>query len=124
MYSDFFKNFLAHPDNKDLVKLNDEAAIKSSIRNIILTNPYERPHNPTFGSGLNILLFEPMSDTIEDLIKDKIKYSLSNFEKRVEVQGVRVSADFDKGIYNVEIQYRILNYSTASILNLPLKKIR
>jgi phage baseplate assembly protein W len=123
-YSDFFTNFLAHPDNKELVKLNNEAAIKRSLKNIILTDNYERPHNPKFGASLSSLLFEPMTDITESSIKDKIYYSIKTYEPRVEIQSVIVQGDYDRGSYDIQVQYRILNNNQESNLNLVLKKIR
>ena len=43
--------------------------VKSNIRNLLLTTPGERPHQPTLGSNLSNILFENITN---DLINDMI----------------------------------------------------
>ena len=43
-------------------------AIKNNIINFFLTNPGERPDNPSFGGGLRRFVFEQLSDENVDLI--------------------------------------------------------
>ena len=50
LYSDFYTNLNAHPDTKQLVVNRNEDAIIRSIRNLILTDKYERPFQPDVGS--------------------------------------------------------------------------
>ncbi len=45
-WSDLDLDFLAHPVTKDIVLKRDVEAIKRSVRNLIMTNPHERPFQP------------------------------------------------------------------------------
>ena len=58
-FTDLDLNFFAHPVTKDVTTKIDEQAIKSSVRNLILTSNYEKPFHPEIGSPLKSLLFEP-----------------------------------------------------------------
>ena len=46
-YKDLDLNFRAHPVTKDVVKRTGNAAIIGAVRNLILTNLYEKPFQPT-----------------------------------------------------------------------------
>ena len=57
-YTDMDLNITPHPSSGDLVLKQDKEAVKRSVRNIMLTNNYERPFKPNFGANLRGLLFE------------------------------------------------------------------
>ena len=44
-FKDISGSFLMNPLNNDLIALNNETAISRSIRNIVLTQPGEKPFN-------------------------------------------------------------------------------
>ena len=48
-------------------------AIKSNLLNFILTGKRERVFNPSFGSGVRELLFEPITEDIVDQIDNLIR---------------------------------------------------
>jgi len=64
-YSDIPTNFDVHPVKEDLVLVTNESAVKRSIRNLLLTDPYERFFNPLIGSGIRQTLFENVSKDTE-----------------------------------------------------------
>ena len=57
-YSDIDIMFTAHPISGDVTTKKDSDAVRRSVRNILLTNNYERPFKPNFGSNLTNRLFE------------------------------------------------------------------
>ena len=57
VYADLDMNFTPHPITGDLTIKKDTDAIKQSIKNIMLTNYYERPFKPALGGGFRELLF-------------------------------------------------------------------
>ena len=44
IYSDLNLNFTKNPATKDVARLTDVEAVKRSVRNLILTNRFERPN--------------------------------------------------------------------------------
>ena len=62
-FSDLDLNFTIHPVKKDINRYTNETAVINSIKNLILTNHYERLFQPNIGSNVRRLLFENM-DTI------------------------------------------------------------
>ena len=71
-YTDIDLNLTPHPSSKDLTLKYDKDAIKRSLRNIMLTNNYERPFRPNFGANLRGLLFELADDVTKFEIRKQI----------------------------------------------------
>ena len=59
--------------SKDISKVTDVKAVKRSVRNLILTNPYEKPFHPEIAGGIRGLLFELMSPFTAQQIAKKVE---------------------------------------------------
>ena len=92
-YTDIDLNITPHPSSGDLVLKQDKDAVKRSIRNIMLTNHYERPFKPNFGANLRSLLFELADDITKMEIRQQIDEALQNFEPRVAVDNIYLTRD-------------------------------
>jgi phage baseplate assembly protein W len=78
IYSDFLTDLNPHPDMKDVVRFIDENAVKRSIKNLILTNKYERLYQPEIGSDINKILFEPMVNSTAQILTKYIRETIEN----------------------------------------------
>jgi phage baseplate assembly protein W len=123
-YSDLDLDFLMHPTTKDVVRKFGPESIKRSVRNLILTNFYDRPFRPGIGSNAQKLLFENASPLTAGFLEDAIKEVLRNFEPRVRLDGVKVQFDYDNNGYNVALAYLILNRNEPIITTIFLERIR
>ena len=56
IYKDLNMSFTKNPATKDVARLTDVEAVKRSVRNLILTNRFERPFHPEIGSSVRDLL--------------------------------------------------------------------
>ena len=111
--------------SKDITKLTDIAAVKRSIRNLVLTNHYEKPFHPEIGSGVRDMLFEPMSALTAHVLTRKIEDVIENFEPRAKVIGVLAQPNLDRNEYQVTINFFILNAPTELVdLTLFLERLR
>ena len=124
LYSDLTTNFNIHPIKGDLVLLKDSEAVKRSIRNLILTDPYERFFNPTIGSGINASLFENMSRDTETILRIKISETIENFEPRANLLNVKVKALPDENAYSVNIVFSVNNNLQPVQLDFILRRVR
>ncbi len=107
-FRDISATFQANPLNQDLVALRNENAIARSIRNLILTEPGERPFNPVLGSRVSSLLFETLDNQTAFAIKSEIINTIRNFEPRVTLNKVEVTPDFENNELHVSIRYNIV----------------
>ena len=101
--------------SKDITKITDIAAVKRSIRNLVLTNHYEKPFHPEIGSGVRDMLFEPMSTLTAHVLTKKIEDVIENFEPRANVIGVSAQPNLDRNEYHGTINLFILNAPTALV---------
>jgi phage baseplate assembly protein W len=123
-YKDLDLNFTIHPVRKDLNRLTDERAVINSIKNLVSTNHYEKPFNPSFGSNLRRLLFENVDNFTSTLIEREIVEVLNNFEPRVTVRTVRVVPTVDENGFNVQLDFYINNLTDPITINFFLERIR
>ena len=123
-YADLDLDFFTNPTTKDIVKKTGDEAIKRSIRNLLVTNHYERPFRSYIGSGIRGLLFENYGPMTSILLKDQIELTLKNFEPRIAVQSVVVEEDIDNNGFNVKLTYIILNTNEPIVTSLFLERIR
>ena len=123
-YSDLDLDFIAHPTTGDVVRKIGDDAIKRSVRNLILTNFYDRPFRPYIGSNTQKLLFELATPITANFLKDAILEVIENYEPRVRITQLLVQLDEDNNGYNVTIQYDILNRVEPAVITLFLERIR
>lgn len=124
IFSDLDLNFTANPVTKDISRRYDDNAIKTSIKNLILTSNYERPFHSEIGSPLKRLLFEPQSPFIASSIRKAIIDMINNFEPRVEIIDVIVNFKPDENGVAVTIHFKIINTERPITLNLVLERTR
>ena len=123
-YSDLDLDFIAHPTTGDVVRKTGEDAIKRSVRNLILTNFYDRPFRSYIGSNAVKILFENANAITAALLKDAIREVIENYEPRVKLTNIDVEFDYDNNGYNATLRYVILNREQPSIITLFLERIR
>jgi phage baseplate assembly protein W len=100
--------FKSHPITGDVTTRSDVEAVKRSVKNIVLTNHYERPFKPGFGGSLRDLLFELNTDRKIRKVQERIADTIKNFEPRVDAVSTIISNN-DSNEINVQIFYTIKN---------------
>lgn len=123
-FSDLDLDFIAHPTTGDIVKKTGVDALKRSVRNLILTNFYDRPFRSYIGSNAQKLLFENANPLTSNFLKDAINEVLTNYEPRIAVREIRVNFDIDNNGYNATIAFSIVNNNLPVVINLFLERIR
>ena len=123
-YRDLDLNFTIHPVKKDINKNIDEMAVINSVKNLILTNHYERPFQPDLGSNIQKLLFENMDSITASVLEREITQVIQNFEPRVRVSKVSVSPDFDNNKFSVGMEFYIVNRTEPITINFFLERAR
>lgn len=124
IFSDLDFNFTAHPVTKDLTRRYDENAIKTALKNLILTSNYERPFHSEIGSPVRRMLFEPATPLLAASLKQAVINTINTFEPRVELTNVAVSVDEDSYTVGISIEFRIINTTRPITLDLTLERTR
>jgi phage baseplate assembly protein W len=107
-FKDFSLTFEKNAVTNDILALRNEAAIKESVKNIVLYNFYEKPFDPFFGGNVVGLLFENSTPTMELEVKNRIEQSIEIHEPRVTAVSVDVDFQEDRNELNCKINYLIL----------------
>lgn len=123
-FSDLDLDFIAHPTTGDVMKKTGVEAIKRSIRNLILTNFYDRPFRSYIGSNAQRLLFENASPLTANFLRDAIEEVILNYEPRVKIDNIRINFDIDNNGYNTTISFIVVNNNLPVVINLFLERIR
>ena len=124
LYSDLDLRFTSQPGTKDVSLSYDDQAVVRSIKNLLLTKPYERLFQPTLGSEIDALLFEPITPLTAGILQDEIVQTIKNFEPRASIASIDVVAYPDQNGYNVSLFLYIGNNSIPTGINLVLKRAR
>ena len=110
-FRDFSLTFEKNVVTNDILSLKNEAAIKESVKNIVLYNFYEKPFDPFFGGNILGLLFENSTPTMVLEVKNRIEQSIEIHEPRVTAVSVQVDFVENRNELNCQIQYLILGIS-------------
>ena len=109
IYKDLNLNFSANPVTGDVTQVTDVTAVKRSVRNLLLTNHYDRPFHPEIGSNIPALLFENFGPITGNQLSRTIEEMISNFEPRARVETVECFPVPDTNTYDVKIYFYVEN---------------
>jgi len=123
-FKDLDLKFTKHPIKKDVNTHVNEYAIINSIKNLVLTNHYERPFQPEIGSNVRRLLFENVDTVIAARIEREISEVIGNFEPRAQVSKVVAVPSPDDNTYKITLEFYIINSPNPITINFFLERIR
>ncbi len=121
-FSDISTNLDVHPNTGDLIRVTNENSIKKQMRNLLLTDKYERPFMPSFGCSIRSTLFENLTDQTALVIKDLITEAVKNHMPHVRVLAVEV-LPMDQGV-TIEVVFAALNIENNQRLSFYLDRVR
>jgi phage baseplate assembly protein W len=124
IYSDIDLTFTPQPVTGDVSLVLDSRAVVNSVRNLLLTNFYDRPWQPGIGSNVTGLLFEPMSGITSTSLVREITDVIKNFEPRAKVNNVLVTEDYLNNGYNVSMSFFIGNSVQPTTITVFLERVR
>jgi phage baseplate assembly protein W len=116
--------FSRNPKTRDLMLIKDDQAIRTSLKNLLMTSFGERLFQPTIGGSLRSLLFEPIDAITTMEIKDRILKTILDHEPRISNVTVGVSASEDQNGYGVDIEYSIVAAGKTDRISVVLERVR
>jgi phage baseplate assembly protein W len=123
-YKDLDLNFLIHPVRKDINKHKDEMAVINSIKNLMMTNHYERPFQPDLGSNVRRLLFENLDKITAISMDREIRQVVQNYEPRAQIKTLDILPDVDNNGFSVRMEFYIMNMTDPVTINFFLERVR
>lgn len=123
-YKDLDLNFLIHPVRKDINKHKDAMAVINSIKNLMMTNHYERPFQPDLGSNVRRLLFENLDKITAISMEREIRQVVENYEPRAQIKTLDILPDTDNNGFSVRMEFYIMNMTDPVTINFFLERVR
>ena len=124
IFKDLDMNFTAHPVKKDVSRNLNEMAIINSVKNLVLTNHYERPFQPQIGSNVRKLLFENVDNFIASQLESALEETVTNFEPRVRISNITAVPSPDENKYGIKMEFFIINQTTPITIKFFLERVR
>ena len=109
VWSDLHQDLRTDPSGRIRKVLNAEA-VKTSIDNILRTRYGQRVMRPTFGSGLDDLVFSLMGRQLGDAIAKEVRESILRWEDRVDIKTVDVYQSQDQSYVRVNLRFSVYGY--------------
>jgi len=123
IYKDIDLTFAVKPSG-EIFKKTDAAAVKQAIKNLMLTNYFEKPFQPLFGGNLRAMLFELADDNAEEDIEDRCRNAINVFEPRAEALNITAIAKPDRNSVQVVVEFRIINTEETVKITTVLARLR
>ena len=114
IYSDLFTDFSRHINTGQLNRKTNEDAVKQSVRNLLLTDRYERLMQPEIGSDLRSLLFESFNPATQIVARELVTECIQRYEPRAILTNLIVQPNIDRNSLAVTVSFRIIN-NTESV---------
>ena len=124
VYSDFFTDFSVNSATGKLNTKTNELAVTQSVRNLLLTDHYERPFQPGIGSNLRSLLFENFTPATELQVEAYVKEVFDNHEPRANLLEVYTIPSPDLNSIGVSIVFSIINNTVPTQMDLMIERVR
>ncbi len=123
-YKDLDLSLKIHPIRKDIIPLKDDNAIKNAIKNLLVSNFYERPFSVDKGANLRGLLFEPNDALTRIELRENIAQCIKKYEPRVITKFVKIIDDGDNNAYRITVGFKIKEYGTNGSVEIVLRRLR
>ena len=128
-YRDFSLFFTKNPVTGDVSVLTDVSDIKRSIRNLVLTNEFDRPFHPEIASHVRDLLFQPFTAITYNLLRNRIDKVLEIYEPRATLTRIEIDdrefQNMDNNTLSIKIFFTLNNAPTnEENVDIMLERIR
>tara|TARA_Y100001937_G_scaffold116665_1_gene168890 strand:- start:3477 stop:3920 length:444 start_codon:yes stop_codon:yes gene_type:complete len=122
-YSDLDLTLKLHPHRKDITPLRDDNAVRNALKNLVMTNFFERPFQPSLGANLRGLLFEPADTMTQLAMKDNIERCVQE-EPRVKLLDTIITDLAERNAYRITLKYLIKENNRQEDVEIVLRRLR
>ena len=124
IFTDKNLNFVANPITGDIATITGATDVTESIKNLVLTNHFDRLFHPEIGSSVTRLLFNNATTPTAAHIQNAIQEVITNFEPRATLSQVIVNLMPDQNTFSVNIVYFLKNVTTPVSVTFFLNLLR
>tara|TARA_B100000900_G_C20323692_1_gene611266 strand:- start:203 stop:652 length:450 start_codon:yes stop_codon:yes gene_type:complete len=113
-----------HPVRRDIIPLRDDNAIKNALRNLLVSNFYDRPFSRDKGANLKGLLFEPADVFTKITMRKGIENVIRKYEPRVKTRKIIIDDDPDANSYRINVNFLIKEFDTNESVSIVLRRLK
>ena len=122
--SDIDCSFERNPTTNDVYKKTEAAAVRQSIKNLLMTNRGSVPFKPLYGGGLESLLFSLDTDIDEEDIEEIVERQIRLFEPRAILRDVNADIRGDYNSVSITITFQVINTPKVVTMELAIARAR
>ena len=122
-YKDIDLTFANKPSG-EIYKKESAAAVKQAVKNLMLTNYFEKPFQPRFGGNLREMLFDLADDDAEEDIEERVTNAIAVYEPRAKALNVTAVATPDRHSIRVTVEFRVVNTQETVTISTVLARLR
>jgi len=123
-YKDIDLTLSIFDDTGDIYTKSDAAAVKQSVKTLMLTDSFERPFRKDLGAGLDAILFNSTSGKSESYLRERIVRTITKYEPRAIINSVRVNSSKDNNTVSVRLEFRVKNFNATEVIETTLSRLR
>jgi len=122
-YSDIDLSFTKRK-NGDIFLKKDAAAVKQAIKNLIMTNHYEKPFNLFYGGNVTRLLFDLADDLHSEDVETQIREAIENYEPRARILDISAKILGEYNTCSVTITFQVITTNEIVTLETDIARLR
>lgn len=111
-------------DNGEIRIKTDAAAVKQAVKNLILTNHFEKPFAPRYGGNIVAMLFDLHTSDDVQWLRKNIAENIETLEPRASVIDISTRDDPDYNSLYVTITFRVANSRQVATVTTALSRLR
>jgi phage baseplate assembly protein W len=123
-YTDLHLSCKKHPFTNDILVKNDIYAVKQALINIFLTNRFEKPFEPDFGLGLELMMFETFDSIKKNILEKRITTMISYYEPRVQIESVSIDSNHDYNELTITLLFYVTGIHGLQTLDYNVERVR
>ena len=123
---DFDLQFRAHPSTGKLLMKKDDDTVKQALKNLVLTNQYERPFRPNYGGNVRKRLFDLHTSVTKSDYENLIETAVKNYEPRalLDSNSINIIEYPDENGLRITIQFKNQTTLNDIQLDVNLNRVR
>jgi phage baseplate assembly protein W len=122
-YIDIDLSFNKKPSG-DIYKKSDIQSVRQAVKNLLLTNYYEKPFDLFFGANVSGMLFELADNNTSRDIRKNIQDAIEFYEPRVTIRDIEVNIVGERNSINVTVTFAIRNTLEETSVSANLSRLR
>ena len=122
--SDIDCSFERNLTTNDVYKKTEAAAVRQSIKNLLMTNRGSVPFKPVYGGDLESFLFQLDTEIEAYDIEEAVKTQIELFEPRAVLRRVTANIQGDYNAVSLTIVFQVINTPKVVTMELSISRAR